>query len=109
MPPLLERTTISVGGTNSGKNGATPGSMMNPVAASCQQGLDVGQSLGSATEFVTWTICATIGLSMLPGAPGVIQELLTVAGSAVYGAGKDTDHYRYDSIIGALRSELAKV
>ena len=32
-----------------------------------------------------------------------------VAGSAVYGAGKDTDHYRYDSIIGALRSELAKV
>ncbi|MBL8490358.1 MAG: ribulose-phosphate 3-epimerase [Rhodocyclaceae bacterium] len=32
-----------------------------------------------------------------------------VAGSAVYGAGKDTDPNRYDSIVGALRSELAKV
>jgi ribulose-phosphate 3-epimerase len=32
-----------------------------------------------------------------------------VAGSAVYGAGKDTDPNRYDSIIGALRAELAKV
>jgi ribulose-phosphate 3-epimerase len=32
-----------------------------------------------------------------------------VAGSAVYGAGKDGDPHRYDSIIGALRSELAKV
>ena len=32
-----------------------------------------------------------------------------VAGSAVYGAGKDSDPHRYDSIIGALRSELAKV
>ncbi len=32
-----------------------------------------------------------------------------VAGSAVFGAGKDTDPHRYDSIIGALRSELAKV
>ncbi|CAE6717021.1 ribulose-phosphate 3-epimerase [Candidatus Nitrotoga fabula] len=31
-----------------------------------------------------------------------------VAGSAVYGAGKDTDPHRYDSIIAALRSELAK-
>ncbi len=32
-----------------------------------------------------------------------------VAGSAVYGAGQDNDPHRYDSIIGALRSELAKV
>ena len=32
-----------------------------------------------------------------------------VAGSAIYGAGKDSDPHRYDSIIGALRSELAKV
>ena len=32
-----------------------------------------------------------------------------VAGSAVYGAGKDSDPHRYDSIIGALRSELARV
>ena len=32
-----------------------------------------------------------------------------VAGSAVYGAGKDTDPHRYDSIIAALRTELAKV
>jgi ribulose-phosphate 3-epimerase len=32
-----------------------------------------------------------------------------VAGSAVYGAGKETDPNRYDSIIGALRAELAKV
>jgi len=32
-----------------------------------------------------------------------------VAGSGVYGAGKDTDPHRYDSIIGALRAELAKV
>lgn len=32
-----------------------------------------------------------------------------VAGSAVYGAGKDSDAHRYDSIIGALRGELAKV
>lgn len=31
-----------------------------------------------------------------------------VAGSAVYGAGKDTDPHRYDSIIAALRSELTK-
>ena len=31
------------------------------------------------------------------------------AGSAVYGAGKDTDPHRYDSIIAALRAELAKV
>lgn len=31
-----------------------------------------------------------------------------VAGSAVYGAGKDADPHRYDSIIAALRSELAK-
>ena len=32
-----------------------------------------------------------------------------VAGSAVYGAGKDSDPHRYDSIIGALRGELGKV
>ncbi|HEX5392572.1 MAG TPA: ribulose-phosphate 3-epimerase [Rhodocyclaceae bacterium] len=31
-----------------------------------------------------------------------------VAGSAVFGAGKDSDAHRYDSIIGALRAELAK-
>ena len=29
-----------------------------------------------------------------------------VAGSAVYGAGKDSDPHRYDSIIGALRQQL---
>ena len=32
-----------------------------------------------------------------------------VAGSAVYGAGKDGDPHRYDSILAALRVELAKV
>ena len=32
-----------------------------------------------------------------------------VAGSAVYGAGKDGDLHRYDSIISALRAELAGV
>ena len=32
-----------------------------------------------------------------------------VAGSAVFGAGKDSDPHRYDSIIAALRSELAEV
>jgi ribulose-phosphate 3-epimerase len=32
-----------------------------------------------------------------------------VAGSAIYGAGKDSDPHRYDSIIAALRAELAKV
>ena len=32
-----------------------------------------------------------------------------VAGSAVYGAGKESDPHRYDSVIGALRTELAKV
>jgi ribulose-phosphate 3-epimerase len=31
-----------------------------------------------------------------------------VAGSAVFGAAKDSDPHRYDSIIGALRAELAK-
>ena len=31
-----------------------------------------------------------------------------VAGSAVFGAGKDADPHRYDSIIGTLRAELAK-
>ena len=32
-----------------------------------------------------------------------------VAGSAVYGAGKGADPHRYDSIVAALRAELAKV
>ncbi|MCK6390032.1 MAG: ribulose-phosphate 3-epimerase [Azonexus sp.] len=32
-----------------------------------------------------------------------------VAGSAVYGAGKDSDPHRYDSILGALRNALATV
>jgi len=32
-----------------------------------------------------------------------------VAGSAVYGAGQESDPHRYDSIIGALRAELATV
>lgn len=32
-----------------------------------------------------------------------------VAGSAVFGAGKDGDAHRYDSIIGALRGELGKL
>ena len=32
-----------------------------------------------------------------------------VAGSAVFGAGKDADAHRYDSIIGKLRAELATV
>ena len=32
-----------------------------------------------------------------------------VAGSAVYGAGKEGDPHRYDTIIGALRRELAQV
>lgn len=32
-----------------------------------------------------------------------------VAGSAVFGAGKDEDPHRYDSVIAALRGELAKV
>jgi len=31
-----------------------------------------------------------------------------VAGSAVFGAAKDTDPHRYDTVIGALRAELAK-
>ncbi|MBA4142185.1 MAG: ribulose-phosphate 3-epimerase [Nitrosospira sp.] len=31
-----------------------------------------------------------------------------VAGSAIYGAGRDGDPHRYDSIVGALRAELAK-
>ena len=31
-----------------------------------------------------------------------------VAGSAVFGAAKDTDPHRYDTVIGALRSELKK-
>jgi ribulose-phosphate 3-epimerase len=31
-----------------------------------------------------------------------------VAGSAVYGAGKDSDPHRYDTVIAALRAELAK-
>jgi ribulose-phosphate 3-epimerase len=32
-----------------------------------------------------------------------------VAGSAVFGAGQDTDPHRYDTIISALRAQLAKV
>ena len=32
-----------------------------------------------------------------------------VAGSAVFGAGKTSDPHRYDSILGALRAELATV
>lgn len=32
-----------------------------------------------------------------------------VAGSAVFGAGKDSDPNRYNTIVGALRAELAKV
>ncbi len=32
-----------------------------------------------------------------------------VAGSAVFGAGKDGDPHRYDTVIAALRAELAKV
>lgn len=32
-----------------------------------------------------------------------------VAGSAIYGAGKESDPHRYDSIIAAMRAELAKV
>jgi ribulose-phosphate 3-epimerase len=32
-----------------------------------------------------------------------------VAGSAIYGAGNDTDPHRYDSVVAALRAELAKV
>jgi ribulose-phosphate 3-epimerase len=31
-----------------------------------------------------------------------------VAGSAIYSAGKDTDPHRYDSIVAAMRAELAK-
>ncbi len=32
-----------------------------------------------------------------------------VAGSAIYGAGKDSDPHRYDSVIAAMRAELMKV
>jgi ribulose-phosphate 3-epimerase len=32
-----------------------------------------------------------------------------VAGSAIFGAGKDSDAHRYDSIVGEMRRELAKV
>ncbi|SDW35683.1 ribulose-phosphate 3-epimerase [Nitrosomonas communis] len=32
-----------------------------------------------------------------------------VAGSAIYGAGKDSDPHRYDTVIAAMRAELAKV
>ena len=32
-----------------------------------------------------------------------------VAGSAVFGASRDQDPHRYDSVIAALRGELAKV
>jgi ribulose-phosphate 3-epimerase len=32
-----------------------------------------------------------------------------VAGSAIFGAGRDSDPNRYDSVIAAMRAELAKV
>jgi ribulose-phosphate 3-epimerase len=32
-----------------------------------------------------------------------------VAGSAIYGAGRDSDPHRYDSVVAALRAELASV
>jgi ribulose-phosphate 3-epimerase len=32
-----------------------------------------------------------------------------VAGSAIYGAGRESDPHRYDSVVAALRAELAKV
>jgi ribulose-phosphate 3-epimerase len=32
-----------------------------------------------------------------------------VAGSAIYGAGRDSDPHRYDTVLGALRAELANV
>jgi ribulose-phosphate 3-epimerase len=32
-----------------------------------------------------------------------------VAGSAIFNAGKDTDPHRYDSVVAAMRAELAKV
>ena len=32
-----------------------------------------------------------------------------VAGSAIFSAGKDSDPHRYDTILAALRAELAKV
>jgi len=32
-----------------------------------------------------------------------------VAGSAIFGAGKDSDPHRYDTVVAALRAELAKV
>jgi ribulose-phosphate 3-epimerase len=47
--------------------------------------------------------------------PGNILEVAKagvdtfVAGSAVFGAAKDSDPHRYDSIIAAMRAELAKV
>ena len=47
--------------------------------------------------------------------PGNILEVARagvdtfVAGSAVFGAAKDSDPHRYDSIIAAMRAELAKV
>ncbi|GAB2896851.1 ribulose-phosphate 3-epimerase [Uliginosibacterium flavum] len=47
--------------------------------------------------------------------PGNIAEIAAagvdafVAGSAVFGAGKDSDPNRYDSVIAAMRAELAKV
>ena len=31
-----------------------------------------------------------------------------VAGSAIYGAGQESDPHRYDSVVAALRAELAK-
>jgi ribulose-phosphate 3-epimerase len=32
-----------------------------------------------------------------------------VAGSAIFGAGKDSDTHRYDTVVKAMRAELAKV
>jgi len=60
--------------------------------------------------------CRRIRLEIDGGVnPGNIAEIARagidsfVAGSAVFGAGKDSDPHRYDSIIAALRAELAKV
>ena len=47
--------------------------------------------------------------------PGNIREVAAagvdtfVAGSAIFGAGKDSDPHRYDSVIATMRAELAKV
>ncbi len=47
--------------------------------------------------------------------PGNIAEVARagvdtfVAGSAIFGAGKSEDPHRYDSVVAAMRAELAKV